>query len=347
MGLLPPRAYLRFRAAAGRGDHRNVLATGEPLLATVAGDPATAGWAPAVALAVARSLVQVERYPAAIGWLEYGLAALPGTPSARELRDGHHEHRLLADLYLLVGRWDRAAEYLSWLARPDQPLDSRLAATRGQVALAAAGGDFDAAQWLLNAAADLGRRARSQVIDAVVAADRAVVLAAQGRLREAVALADEVLPSLGAPGEGPAQVWANGQAVAVATTIARLSAQAGDTATAERHLLDATAPAMASRRTYATAHLDLARATVWRVEGELDRAEPAGLAALEQFDVLGALPAAGLAALEAGRLAEVRGHLQTARARYDRAAVDLAAVGLRRDGAVAEERRRALAVLPG
>jgi tetratricopeptide (TPR) repeat protein len=343
MGL-PPRAYQRFRAAAARGDHREVLATGEPVLAALLAEPRTAGWAPAVALAVARSLTEVERYTDAVRWLEYGLGTLPGTPAERELRHGHHEHRLLAELYLLVGAWDRAADYLAWLARPDQPVDSRLAATRGQAAMAGARGELDAAQWLLNAAADLARRARSRVVEAIVAGDRALTLVAADRLPEAVRVADEVLPALAAPGRAPAQRWANGQAAAVATTIARASAETGDVATAERLLLDAAAPTAATRRTYAAAHLELARATVWRVEGDLDPAEPAVLGALEQFDVLGTTPAAALAALEAGRLAEARGHGRSAHGRYDRAAAELAGLGLRRPWSEAERRRRALAV---
>lgn len=324
-----------------------MLGTGESLLATLAAEPRTAGWGPAVALAVARSLVEVERYPAAIGWLEYGLTGLPGTPSERELRHGHHEHRLLAELYLLVGDWDRAVAYLAWLARPDQPLDSRLAATRGQATLAAARGDLDGAHWLLNTAAGLADRARSRVVEAIVDADRALALGAADRVPEAVQVLDRVLPALAAPGRAPAQRWANGQAAAVATTIARLCAEAGDVDTARRLLVVAAPPAAATRRTYLAAHLDLARATVGRVSGELDRAEPLALGALEQFDVLGTAPAAALAALEAGRLAERRGHHVSARARYERAAADLAGLGLRRPGAEAEHRRRSLSSVEG
>jgi hypothetical protein len=343
----PPRGYQRFRAAAGRGDHRVVLGTGESLLATLAADRRTSGWGPAVALAVARSLVEVERYPAAVGWLEFGLAGLPGTPSDRELGHGHHEHRLLAELYLLVGQWDRAAAYLAWLARPDQPLDSRLAAGRGQATLAVARGDLDGARWQLDTAAELARRAGSRVVEAIVLADRALALGAGDRVPEAVRVADEVLPALAAPGRSPSQRWANGQAASVATAIARLSAAAGDVATARRLLAVAAPAAAATRRTYAAAHLDLARAAVGRASGRPDRAEPPALGALEQFEVLGTAPAAALAALEAGRLAEARGHHVSARAHYERAAAELAGLGFRRPWVEAEHRRRSLTGVEG
>ena len=86
-----------------------------------------------------------------------------------ELRGAHWFHRALADLYVLLGRWDRAAMYLDWLSRPEQPIESRLAATRGRLFLDASHGRFDDVPFLINAAADLARRSRSEVAEAVVA----------------------------------------------------------------------------------------------------------------------------------------------------------------------------------
>ncbi len=194
----------------------------------------------------------------------------------------------------------------------------------------------------MNAAADLARRARSEVAEAVVEADRALVLAAQGRLREAVTHTDDVAARLGAPASSDRQRWANQQATVLLTTLARLLAEAGDLMTAERYLLEVAVPATESRRSYAMAQQQLARSVVWREEGDLQRAEEPALFAVEQFNALDTLPALAIARLAEARLSDARGHVVAARALYGRAADELGALGLRRERSEAEQRRRAL-----
>ncbi len=169
--------------------------------------------------------------------------------------------------------------------------------------------------------------------EAVVEADRALVLAAQGRLREAVVLADDVAGRLGAPAGDDRQQWANQQATVLLTTLARLLAEAGDPMTAERYLLEVAVPATQSRRSYATAQHQLACSVVWREEGDVERAEAPVLAAVEQFNALDTMPALAVARLAEARLADTRGHTVAARAVYDRAIDELGALGLRRESA--------------
>jgi tetratricopeptide (TPR) repeat protein len=340
--LVAGSVFRDLRFAFERRDYREVLASGEEAIARLEGDAKQQAFVPAAMVLVGGALLSVEHYRDAVAWLEEGLATMRDTASEHELRGAHWFHRALADTYLLLGQWDRAGVYLDWLALPEQPLESRLVATRGHLFLAAARSRFDDAAFLVNAAADLARRARSEVAEAVVESDRALVFAAQGRLREAVALADEVAVRLSAPASDDRQQWANQQATVLLTTLARLLAEGGDLMTAERYLLEVAIPATQSRRSYATAQHELARSVVWREEGDLQRAEPPVLSAVEQFNALDTLPALAVARLAEARLADARGHLVAARALYERSADELGALGLRREWAEAEQRRRAL-----
>jgi ATP/maltotriose-dependent transcriptional regulator MalT len=335
------RAFRDLRFAFERRDYREVLATGEHAVASLEADAKQRGFAPGAMVLVGGALLSIEHYRDGVAWLERGLAAIRDTPSEHELRGAHWFHRALADTYLLVGEWDRAALYLDWLALPEQPIQSRLTAVRGQLYLASVHGRFDDATFLVNAAAELARRIRSEVADAVVQADRALVLAAQGRLAEAVAHADEVAPRLAAPGRDEQQQWANQQVTVVLTSLARALAEAGDLMTAERYLLEVAVPASGARRTYATAQHQLANAVVWREEGDLERAETPLLDAVDQFDALDTRPALAVARLAEAKLADRRGHAVAATALYDRAATELEALHLHREAADARRRRQA------
>ena len=127
-----------LRFAFERRDYREVLATGEDAVAALERDAKQRAFVPAATVLIGGALLSVEHYRDAVPWLEQGLGAMYDTASEHELRGAHWFHRALADTYVLLGRWDRAALYLDWLALPEQPLESRLAATRGQLFLAAA-----------------------------------------------------------------------------------------------------------------------------------------------------------------------------------------------------------------
>jgi tetratricopeptide (TPR) repeat protein len=338
------RVYRDLRTAFERGDYDEVLSSGRQRVATLDADPGQRDYAPAALLIVGAALTERERYVEAVPWLEQGLSRLAGTASDRELSGGHWHHRLLADLYLLTGRWDDARRYLDWLARPGQPLDSRLAATRGLAGLAAARGRFDDAHLLLNTATDLASRTQSTQLAAMVTADRALVISAQGRLHEAVRFADDVAPSLSARSRGPAQQWANAQAAALLTTLARRLAEGGDPMTAQRYLIEVAEPVAAAGRSYWDAHLDLARGVVSREGGEPFEAEAVTLRALSEFNRLGTAPAAAQARLDEAKLADALGYRLSALELYRRAVVELGALGLPRETADAQ---RHLATLGG
>ena len=201
--LIPSRAYLDFREAFRRGDGEVVLGTGQPVLDQLGADERQAGLVPAVLLMVGATLARLERFADATAYLERGLQLLPGTEATREVGDGDWYALLLLDLLMATGRFRDAWGRIQALIEPDRDAATRLGATRAQVALYAAFGDFETAQQLLNTAAGLADRVGSHQLAAMVDGDRAIVLAAQGRTVEAAVFADQVLPQLGRPGAGP------------------------------------------------------------------------------------------------------------------------------------------------
>jgi hypothetical protein len=322
----PGKAYRQFREAFRRGDHRVVLTGGEQLLSTVRAAPGQAAFVPSVMVMVGAALVLEERYGDGVVWLEQGLVRADEAPLDPHLGQELWFHELLVDTYLLLGRWREATPYLDWLAEPDRRIESRLAATRGQLALATLTGHFERAHWLVNTAADLARRVHSNLGEALVEADRVMLLTAQGRLGEAVLGADTVGPNLARPGVSSTQVWANSQATMMYTLLARHLAVAGDLMTAERYLIEGAPAAAATRRTYCSAQVLLARSVVWREEGELAAAEPPARDAVHAFDALGAGPAAAIARREQAELARRLGLVESARQLATRAQTDLRAL---------------------
>ena len=329
--LIPSRAYLDFREAFRRGDGDAVLGTGQLVLDQLGTDERQSGLVPAVLLMVGATLARLERFADATAYLERGLALLPGTAATREVGDGDWYALLLLDLLMAVGRFRDSWNRIQSLIEPDREARTRLGATRAQIALYAAFGDFETAQQLLNTAAGLADRVGSHQLAAMVDGDRAIVLAAQGRTVEAAVFADQVLPQLGRPGAGPLMRWSGAAAATVTTTVARHAAVAGDLMTAERMLFLAAEPAAGTGRTFDLAQLQLARGVVWREGGRTLDAERPLLEARHGFLALGCAPAAALAQREEARLALLKGMSASSRPLYERAREEFALLGLTRE----------------
>jgi len=331
--VIPAPAYRALRAAFDRGDGDTVLAQAQAVLDQIEPDPSQAALVPAVVLLAGASLVGAERYPEALAWLARGRQLADDDPAlVREIGTGESFWLIELDLLLLTGRYRDAWDLLVPLSEPDRAVESRLGATRAQVALSTTFGDHDRAYQLLNTAAGLAEQLHSRPQEVAVDGDRAIVLASSGRITEAAAFADAVLPLLARPGPGPRQAWAMAQAVTVATTVARLAAAQGDLATAER-LLAALSPIAAhggSGRRYDTAQFALARGAVWRDGGHVTEAEEPIAAARRTFLSLGCAPAAAQAQLEEARLAQLRGYGASARPLFERARAEFAVLGLTR-----------------
>jgi len=329
--LIPVPAYREFREAFRRGDRDTVLGTGQHVLDELGADDEQRGLIPAVLVMVGSHLAAAERYADATAYLERGLHDLPGTAATREVGTGDEYALLLLGLRLRLGRYQAAWLLVQELIEPSRSLEARLGATRAQIAISTTFGDFDTAHQLLNTASGLADRLRSRQLAAMVDGDRAIVLATQGRTIEAATFADQVLPSLSQPGRGPALAWSAAQAVTVAATVARFSAQGGDTMTAERMLFIGSDPCERSGHTFERAQLDLARAVVWSETGRATDAEHAVLEARRGFLAIDCAPGAALAQREEARLAAGRGMTASARPLYERARDEFAALGLSRE----------------
>ena len=329
--LIPAPAYREFREAYRRGDRDTVLGTAQRLLDQLTTNDQQRGLAPAVLLMVGASLAAAEHNADGAAYLEQGLRDLPGSAATREVGEGDWYALTLLDLRLRLGRYRAAWSLVEILIEPSRRPETRLAATRAQVAINATYGNFDTAQHLLNTAAGLADRLRNRQLSAMVDGDRAIVLAMQGRTVEATTFADQVLPSLVRPGRGAELAWSAAQAVTITTTVARHAAAVGDAMTAERMLFLANDPTERTGRRFDQAQLDLARGVVWRHGGRQADAELALLDARRNFLALGCAPAAAMAQREEARLAEARGLTASARPLFTRARDEFAGLGLVRE----------------
>lgn len=313
------------------------------LAGRLAAEEATRGWVPAVVLATGAVLAGQERNLEARQHLREGLAMLPGTPSTDLVGDGSWHALVLVELCLLTGEPAEAAARVDPLTLPDRPVEVRLGAARAQARLRQATGDFEGAHWLLHTATDLAAATRSHLLETVVEADRAVLLARQGRTHEAVRVADGAVEPLSRPGQGPHAVLALGQAAATAASVARVCAATGDTLSAARLVGDAHRAADRSGRRLPRAGALLAEAATHRALGDLAAADAAAEAASRLAAELAAAPVEALARYEAGCAAVAAGRLASARPVLARAATELRRTGQPVDAAEVE---RLLAQLP-
>lgn len=237
----------------------------------------------------------------------------------------------LLDVELRLGRYDDVVARVPRLTDPTHHAEVRFAATRAHAAVLGMQGQFEGAHHLLNTAGGLAARIRSRFRMALVEGDRAVLLAHQGRILEAITAADRVLAPMIRPAVGEYQYWSNAAGAAVALSVSRAAASSGDHLTAQRMLLLGTDAAQRVGGSYLAAHVDLARGVFWFLERDLDDAEAALVSAGRQFGVLGCAPAVALATLEQGRLAQARGLVQSARPLYQRAFDDFRRLGQARE----------------
>jgi hypothetical protein len=272
-------------------------------------------------------------------------AALPGNPAGagsaaqpsavrRAIRAANRFdwfELALLDVDLRLGRYAGVLARVPLLVDPTHGAEIRFAATRAHAAVLGAQGQFEGAHHLLNTAGGLAARIRSRFRLALVEGDRAVLLAQQGRLLEAITASDRVLPSLIRPPLGEHQQWSTAEGAAVALSVSRAASASGDHLTAERLLLLGTTASAHVGGAYLSANLDLTRGVFWLLERDLDAAEAALVSATHQFGILGCAPAVARATLEQGRLAHIRGLARSARPLYQHALDDFRRLGQPRD----------------
>lgn len=324
--MAPPTVRAWWRHLQG-GQLDRAVAEAAPLAEALAADDATRGWVPAVVLATGAVLAAREEHLTARQYLREGLAMLPGTPSTDLVGTGAHHQLVLVELCLITGEPAEARALAEPLTEPGTAVEIRLGATRALARLRQASGDAQGAHWLLNAATDLAAVTRSHLLETLVEADRAAILAAQGRTWEAVRMADEAVERLGSAPTGPHGVMASTHAAATAATVARASAIAGDTVSATRLAADAHRAAARSGRRLPEAGALLADATLRRVVGDLRGADAAAIGAERIAADLAASPVAALATAERGLVALAAGRLQSAGPLLDQAVHDLRAAG--------------------
>ncbi len=338
---MQPEAYRRYRDSYQRRLFDQVIGDGEVLAATLDGEDRTRVFVPAVALMFGSALAEREEYVRATRLLTYGLERIAEDEGSRirEVGDADWFALRLIELLTLLGRYGEAWVRLPSLEEPTKPLSTRLGAIRGRAALSTIRGDYEGGHHLLNAATSVIEKIHSAFMLSTIEADRVVVLALSGRLSEATNLADRTLGPLTEPLAGPRGTWASQLGAAVALTLSRVCIEAGDVRRGERYLLMGTAAAGRAPKSYMSAQLDLAMATLWRAQGSPGTAEPVCREAAQTFARLGCRPAEAAATLELAKLAEARGMITSARPLFERAVSEMAFLGQPR------EHREALACL--
>lgn len=327
----PSPAYRRMRSAYRHGRYDEVHATGDDVAVALSADPDQRELVPAAVLMHGSALAELGNLTDACRYLSQGLDMVDGTRSERELGGADWYALRLLELLVQRGRYDEALRWASSLEVPDRRPETRLGAIRARIAVLTARAEDDAAWLLLNAATSVVQRVRSNLQSSLVQGDRALLLARSGRLDEGVRLADEVLDSMGRPGEGRQLAWAAADAAALGLTLARLTAEAGDLATAERFLEVGADGAGRAGGMFLSAHVLLARASVWRVAGLIPDAEAVCRDALQSFTVLGCAPSAAQCRYEEARLAWDRGMANAALPLFQHALAEFTELGHRRE----------------
>lgn len=314
------------------------------VVSSLRADESTAGWAAAAALRAGAIAAATEQFSVAIRLLTDGLAALRlGGPSAG-LVDRDHHLLLLAELRLATGATGDAATVLETLATPQTRPDLRLAATRGLIRVRTAAGQRDSAHLLLNAATDLAHGRRSALDAALVEADRAMVLAHEGRVSEATRHALDATARLSRSRRGPHGVLSLANAASCAAVVGRACAWSGDPGGAHALVDIGLDAAGRSGRTLPLVHGLIARSATRRLVGDLAGADDDASRAVRLASALGADPATGLAMLELGATAAVAARLASAAPLFERAERLLAPSGHRTAAAHARALRDALPV---
>lgn len=316
-----PLAYRRFVDHCRNQPAEASIAEARWLAPQLAADPELSGFVPGVILRAGGLLAGQESFVEARQFLREGLEMLPGSASERELAGGAEATITLLGVLLVTGDLTEAWHHAGWLTEPHNTVESRLAGTRAQAAIRAAGGDSEIAFHLVNTAAGLALRCRSRLWSAVVETDRAMVLAGAGRVGEAVHLVDDVLDKLSVRVHGRHGVVATSQAAAAASAVAIAAANGGDVATARRLAEAALAASVASGRSLARGEADLAVAAAARAGGHLRGAEQSAFDARQRLSDLGAVPLAAAALRERAAIAWYGGSTE--------AAVDLATQAVR------------------
>jgi len=313
-------AYLTFGVDRIRADEPEPIATADPPAfvrpsATASPGPYPVGYAPG----------------AMPGTIPYRAApARPPIPRRDRERFAFADHGelLLVEISLSRGEVHAARARLPRLVEPHRAVTTRFAATRAQSAIAAQIGEMETAHHFANTAAGLATRIPSRMRAALVDADRAVLLARQGRGYEAINIADRVLGRLVRPLVGPDERWARTEAAIVALTLSRHAAIGGDQLSAERLLHVGAEAGEGLDRRLLDGQIQLATATLAIEQGRHDEAEAGLLGAVTTFHRYGYRPSAARAMAEQARLAHLRDLYTSARPLYESALAELRAVEL-------------------
>jgi hypothetical protein len=316
---IAPAPYRRHRRHYERGDHDWVVINSAATLAELGEQAAPDRWGPGVLARLGAALARRQQYGSARIELERSCAALASSAAAHELGDGEFSQLQLVEVLIAMGRFCEARTFAERLLPAGHHLASRTGASRGLAAVHLAGGDSAGAHAWLDEAAARAAGLGGDLGLALVHADRAVVVAAAGRLGEAVTMCTEVLRRLDRAGSGTrSTTMALTHASITATTVALHAAHGGDLTSATHLLAEADRRAVLPHRPADEANRDVVRSAVARL-----RSQPPGDLAERAARILGAVgaePARAVAVREQAMVAAATGRQASAVVLADHAA---------------------------
>lgn len=316
---MPPAAVRKYFDDARVGNARRAMAQADALAVRCSADPATRRHTPAIVLVHGQLLAADEQLGAAAVYLEQGLAMLADTGPHEVVGGGDAQRALLVSLLVQLGRYEAAAAHLPVMEDPARPIEARFAALRARAQLATIHGQPELGHQVLNTAASVAQRIKGAFPIAMIDADRANLLATQGRLFEAMALADHLFLRTVRPVRGPHGDWSSALTTSVAFTLSRHAADQGRAYDCERFLVVGISAVERSPSTFGVAHMELAMARAWRRRGDFAHAEEALIKAAGDFARLGCAPSSALVTLEEACLAEARNLGTSTRSLFERA----------------------------
>lgn len=317
-GLAPtiaPAPYRRHRRHAERGDHEWVVATTATTLAELGDEAAADRWGPGVLVRLGSALARRQQLTAARTELTRALGALDGSLAATDLGGGESAALQLAEVLATLGAFGEARRRALSMWEPLRHISTRAGAARVLASLHLAGGDVAGAHAWLDEAATRAASLGGELPLALVHADRSVVVTADGRIAEGVAMATEALSRLSrVTASARVAVWADAQASSTACAIGIDCVLAGDVAAAGALATVAAERAVTDHRPLDAAWRQVLTSGLLRLSGDPEAAAAHADAATLTFAAAGAEPARAAAVREQALVATAAGRHASARA---------------------------------
>ena len=319
-----PGAYRRHRRHFNNGDHGWVLQHSADTMASLGPDASLGRWGPGIIVRYGACLARRQHLVAADLELTTGLTAAPGSLAAGDLSPLSHWVLQLAEVTHQQGHIGRSVHLARQLWDGPYEVVVRTGAARALAAANLHHGDVASAHRWLDQASAVAGSAYGTLYQSLVHADRALVIAADGRMDQAIEMTFEGIERLDAYNNHLARA----QAAVTAAVVSLAAAHHGDLWSARHLHSEAVRHHHLTHRPITDALIDLSWSAVMRLDGQLEAAEAPAERAARTLATAGAEPARAVAVREQSLVAAARGQWSSAVALADHAAQMFASLAM-------------------